>query len=143
MSKIQIVFWTMTGNTQLMADFIAEGARQAGAEVKINRVGEVSAAEALSADILALGCPAMGAEELEQTEFAPFFEELRPQLGGKKLALFGSYGWGGGEWMRTWEDSAAAAGASVFRNEGLTAENRPDDDALAACRDFGAALAAF
>lgn len=143
MNKLQIVFWTMSGNTQIMADFIAEGAKQAGAEVASCRVGELSPEEALAADILVLGCPAMGTEELEQEEFAPFFEKLKPQLGGKKLALFGSYGWGGGEWMRRWEDEARAAGANLFHDEGLIAENRPDDEALAACQRFGKDLAAF
>lgn len=143
MSKLQIVFWTMSGNTQIMADFIAEGARQAGAEVQLSRVGEVTAEAALAADVLVLGCPAMGAEELEQDEFAPFFEELLPKLGGKKLALFGSYGWGGGEWMRRWAEEATAAGADLFKGEGLIAEGRPDDDAIAECERFGKELAAF
>lgn len=139
MSKLQIVFWTMSGNTQIMADFIAEGARQAGAEVQLSRVGEVTAEAALAADVLVLGCPAMGAEELEQDEFAPFFEELLPKLGGKKLALFGSYGWGGGEWMRTWESRCSGDGANIVC-ESVICNDAPDDDALSACRELGMSL---
>ena len=142
MSKIQIVFWTMTGNTQIMADFIADAAKQAGAEVAVCRVGEITAEEALKADILALGCPAMGAEELESAEFEPFFEQLLPHLAGHKLALFGSYGWGGGEWMRSWEQQVVDAGANLLR-EGLIAQERPNADAMTACEEFGKALAQF
>ena len=90
-------------------------------------------------DAFALGCPAMGSEELEEDEFGPLFEKLAPSLAGKKVALFGSYGWGDGEWMRTWEDNCRAAGI-VLACDSVTCQEDPDADALAACEALGASL---
>lgn len=141
MSQIAVIYWSGTGNTESMARAVEEGARKAGAETVLRTVSEIGAAEAASFDALALGCPAMGDEVLEEGEFEPFFSELESSLSGKKVALFGSYGWGDGQWMRDWQDRAAAAGASLCGGEGLTAQNAPDDDALAQCRELGEALA--
>ncbi len=141
MSKLNIVFWTMTGNTQIMADCIADGAKAAGAEVKVCNVSETTPAEALDADMLALGCPAMGAEMLDEGEFEPFFAELLPGLNGRTVALFGSYGWGDGEWMRTWQQRVTEAGGTVFQGEGLIVNERPDDAAMTRCEELGTALA--
>ena len=138
MSKIAVIYWSQTGNTEAMANAIAEAA---GAEAF--SVSDISAADAAAYDTLVLGCPAMGSEELEDGEFEPFFAELEGSLSGKNLALFGSYGWGDGEWMRTWFERAAATGANMVQAEGLICNETPDDDALAACAELGAAVAAL
>ena len=139
MSKVAVVFWSGTGNTEAMANAVGEGAGQAGAEVSVLPVSMVSADEAAGYDALALGCPAMGAEELEESEFEPFFTALEGKLSGKPVVLFGSYGWGDGQWMRDWEDRAKAAGA-VLKAQPLMVNETPDDDALADCRTLGAAV---
>ena len=141
MSKAAVIYWTMSGNTETMASAVAAGLESAGAEVTLKQVGEISADDALSYDLLALGCPAMGAEVLEESEFEPFFSELEGKLGGKKVALFGSYGWGDGQWMRDWQDRVDAAGADLVDGEGLIVNNDPDDGALECCRQLGVALA--
>ena len=102
MKQIPVIFWTGTGNTQMMADAVAEAINAAGAEAVVKNVSEITADEAAGYDALALGCPAMGAEVLEECEFEPFFTELEGKLAGKKVALFGSYGWGG-TYMQDWE----------------------------------------
>lgn len=137
MSKVAIVFWSATGNTETMANCIAEGA---GAAAAIVPCAEMDAAKLGEYDVVAFGCPAMGAEQLEESEFEPMFTACEGRLSGKNIALFGSYGWGDGEWMRSWEsrcndDGANLACDSVICNEA------PDDDALAACRELGASLA--
>lgn len=107
MSKIAVVYWSGTGNTESMADAVAQGAKDKGAEVKLFTPDSFNSSMVDEFDAIAFGCPAMGAEELEESEFEPMFSDCESKLGGKKIALFGSYGWGDGEWMRTWEDLAA------------------------------------
>ena len=141
MSKIDVIYWSGTGNTEAMAMAVGEGAKAAGAEVSVLTVSEISAAQAAQYDVLALGCPAMGAEVLEEGEFEPFFTELEGSLSGRKTALFGSYGWGDGQWMRDWCDRARAAGAVLCGAEGLMLNEAPDDAGLDACRALGASLA--
>ena len=140
MSKLAVIYWTGTGNTGAMAQAVADGAKGAGAEAELLTVSEISADAAAAYDKLALGCPAMGAEVLEEGEFEPFFTALEGKLSGKKVALFGSYGWGDGQWMRDWQERCEADGA-VLAAEPVIANEDPDDDALAACRALGAALA--
>ena len=140
MSKISVIYWSGTGNTQAMAEAVAEGAKNAGAQADLFSVSDTSADAAAAYDKLALGCPAMGAEVLEESEFEPFFTELEGRLSGKKVALFGSYGWGDGQWMRDWADRLAASGAAAS-GEPLIVNEAPDDDGLAQCRALGAALA--
>ena len=111
MSKIAVVYWSGTGNTEQMANAVAEGAKEAGAEVSTLTADQFSAAKVAEFDAIAFGCPAMGAETLEEDEFEPMFTGCESALSGKKLALFGSYGWGDGEWMRTWEDTCRSDGA--------------------------------
>ena len=106
MGNVSIVYWSGTGNTEAMAAAMAEGAKDAGAEVELLTVDKAEAAAISEAKAFALGCPAMGAEELEEGEMEPFMAELDSQIAGKTIALFGSYGWGGGEWMRDWESLA-------------------------------------
>ena len=138
MSKVAVIYWSGTGNTQAMAEAVAEGAKAAGADVSLLTCAEVSGVSAY--DAVALGCPAMGAEELEDSEFLPMLEGVEPELAGKKVALFGSYGWGDGEWMRTWEERCAEKGITLAADSVL-ANEAPDDDAQAACEALGAALA--
>ena len=137
MNKVAVIYWSGTGNTEAMANAAAEGAKAAGADVSLLTCAEVSGVSAF--DAVALGCPAMGAEELEDSEFLPMLEGIEPELAGKKVALFGSYGWGDGEWMRTWEARCAEKGITLAAAS-VTANEAPDDDAMAACRALGADL---
>lgn len=141
MSKMAVIYWSMTGNTQAMAEAIADGAREAGAQADLFSVDQVTVDQALEYDKLALGCPAMGAEVLEESEFEPFFTQLEGQLGGKKVALFGSYGWGDGQWMRDWVERTQNAGANLLDEEGLMVNETPDAEALEVCKNLGARLA--
>ena len=138
--NIAVVYWSGTGNTEQMAQKVALGARQAGATVDIFTAADFSATQVASYDGLAFGCPAMGAEVLEEEEFAPMFDGCLPKLAGKPIALFGSYGWGDGEWMRSWESRCNDDGANLAC-ESVICNEAPDDDALAACRELGASLA--
>jgi flavodoxin short chain len=137
--QIHIIHWSGTGNTRAMANLIGEGAQSVGASVKISDVSEADGS-VLDADVLVLGCPSMGDEVLEEGEFEPFITSIEGQLNGKKLALFGSYGWGDGQWMRDWTKRMADAGA-VLAAESLIVNEAPDDGAAAQCKAFGAALA--
>lgn len=141
MSKMAVIYWSMTGNTEAMAAAIAQGAQEAGAQAELKQVSEISVDEALTYDLLALGCPAMGAEVLEEAEFEPFFAQLEGRLSGRKVALFGSYGWGDGQWMRDWKARADGANAVVYQDEGLILNEAPDEEGLAQCRAFGAGFA--
>ena len=138
--KIAVVYWSSTGNTEAMAQAVAEGARKAGASAELFTATEFDGGKVDAFDAIAFGCPAMGAEELEDSEFAPMFESCESRLSGKKIALFGSYGWGDGEWMRTWEDTCRNDGASLVCDSVICQET-PDDNALNACRSLGEALA--
>ncbi len=138
MSKVAVVYWSGTGNTKMMADAVEEGAKGAGAEVSVFGAN-FSAADLGAVDAVAFGCPAMGAEVLEESEFEPMFASIEGSLSGKKIALFGSYGWGDGQWMRDWEDRAKAAGANLV-TDSVMANNTPDDSALDECKALGAAL---
>ena len=140
MSKIAVVYWSGTGNTELMAQKVLEGARAAGAEALIFQAADFSADKMEEFDAIAFGCPSMGAEQLEESEFEPMFTACRPGLRGKKIALFGSYGWGDGEWMRNWEERAKNDGATLVGGEGLIVNETPDDEALEKCAALGAEL---
>lgn len=139
MSKVAVVYWSGTGNTEAMANAVLEGIKAAGAEAELFSTGEFDASMLSSYDALAFGCPAMGAEELEDFEFEPMFSSCKPNLGGKKIALFGSYGWGDGEWMRKWEDDCRAAGA-VLSAKGLICSGAPEGESLEACKALGKSL---
>ena len=140
MNKIAVVFWTGTGNTELMANEVATGAREAGAEVSVFNTSAFKVESANEYDKFALGCPAMGAEELEDSEFQPMYDQLKKLISGKKVVLFGSYGWGGGEWMNPWKDDAAAADL-VLADDPLAIEGAPDDAGNEKCRELGKVLA--
>ena len=139
MNKLAIVFWSGTGNTQQMANCIAEGAREAGSQVELLGPEDFSAGRLSEFDVVAFGCPAMGAEQLEEDSFEPMFSALEDSLAGKKIALFGSFGWGDGEWMRTWESDCDSAGLNLVCESVICTET-PDDAALEACRALGKAL---
>ena len=138
MSKVAVIYWSGTGNTEAMANAVAEGAKAAGAEVDLLTCADVTGVD--SYDAVALGCPAMGAEELEDGEFLPMLEGIEPNLLGKKVALFGSYDWGSGDWLLNWEARCAEKGIALAA-ESVKCNNTPDDDGLAACRALGAAIA--
>ncbi len=141
MAKVKIIYWSGTGNTAAMAAAIAEGAKEAGAEAELITAETAGAADVQEAKAIALGCPSMGAEQLEETIMEPLMEELDGAISGKTVVLFGSYGWGSGDWMRDWEDRVSSDGASVWNGEGIIANNAPDDDALDACKSAGRDLA--
>ena len=143
MSKIAVIYWSGTGNTEAMADLVANAAAAAGASVDKFTASEFNVSSAGDYTGFALGCPAMGAEQLEEDEVEPMFAGLEDSLGGKKIALFGSYGWGDGQWMRDWVERAQGDGAQVLNGEGLICNEAPDDDVQAACRKLGADLAAW
>lgn len=143
MSKIVVAFWTQTGNTGMMAGAIGEGITAAGKEALVVSVSDINPQDLAAETVFALGCPAMGAEVLEETEMEPFVEEVEKFAAGKQIALFGSYGWGDGEWMRDWESRMKAAGATVVNGEGLMAHETPDADVLEACKALGKQLASL
>lgn len=137
MGKAAVIYWSGTGNTETMALAVLEGAKEQNPDTAYFSVSEISADDAAKYDTLILGCPAMGAEVLEETEFEPFFSELETKISGKNIALFGSYGWGDGEWMRDWENRAKDAGANLIGGEGLIINEAPDDEGLLLCRNLG------
>lgn len=141
MNKIAIVFWSGTGNTEAMADAVAAGINEQGGEATIIQASSFSSDQMDSYDAIAFGCPSMGEEELEETEFAPMFSACKSKLNNKKIALFGSYGWGDGEWMRTWEETCISEGANLV-TDSVICNEAPDDEAIAACKELGAALLA-
>lgn len=139
MSKIAVVYWSGTGNTEEMANAVLDGAKAAGADAALftpegfgpDKMGEF--------DAVAFGCPAMGAEELEESEFEPMFAECESKLSGKKIVLFGSYGWGAGEWLEKWENRCKEQG-TVFASESVICNGAPDGETLERCKRLGAAL---
>ncbi len=140
MSKIAVVYWSGTGNTEAMAAAVAEGAREKGAEVTLSLPPNSRQDRPEVYDAIAFGCPSMGAEQLEESEFEPMFTACEGNLQGKTIALFGSYGWGDGEWMRNWEERCSQDGANLASGSVICNE-APDEEALSACRALGAALA--
>ena len=139
MSKIAVVYWSGTGNTEAMANAVAEGAKNAGATAEMFTAFDFSASMMDDFDAIAFGCPSMGAEQLEESEFEPMFTDCESKLSGKKIALFGSYGWGDGEWMRTLEDTCRDQGANLACDS-VICQDAPDDEAEANCRSLGASL---
>lgn len=143
MDKIQVVYWSQSGNTQAMAEAIGKGIQDSGKEANIVYVGDASLVELKAAKVFALGCPAMGAEVLEEGEMEPFVSDVEGFAAGKTIALFGSYGWGDGQWMRDWVERMEGCGAKVLNGEGLMCQDTPDDAALLECEALGKQLAAM
>ena len=139
MKKAAVIYWSGTGNTEAMANAVLDGMKNAGADAVLLTASDVDASAVGGYDAVALGCPAMGAEELEETEFAPMFDGIKSALAGKAVALFGSYGWGDGEWMRTWEEDCRSSGIQLACDS-VICNDAPDDAALAACQALGKAL---
>lgn len=139
MSRVAVVYWSGTGNTEQMANFVEQGAKEAGAVVEKMTSADFNADMVANYDAIAFGCPSMGAEVLEETEFEPMFSSAKEKLNGKKIALFGSYGWGDGEWMRNWDEECKGLGA-VMACDFVIANDAPDDAAAEACKTLGAAL---
>ena len=139
MSKIAVVYWSGTGNTEQMAFAVLEGAKEKGADAVLFQASEFDASMMDSYDAVAFGCPAMGVEVLEEDEFQPLFDSCETNLSGKKIALFGSYGWGDGEWMRDWEETCKRAGAELVCDS-VICNDAPDEEALSACKELGGAL---
>ena len=142
MSKVNIIYWTGTGNTEAMAKLIEEGAKEKGAEVKLLHVSEASVDDVKGADVVLLGSPAMGAEVIEESEMEPFVESIASSVSGKKLGLFGSYGWGDGEWMRSWFERMEGYGANLL-NEGLIVQEAPEGSSEEECKNFGREVAVY
>ncbi len=139
MKKVVVIYWSGTGNTEQMAEGVFEGAKAAGAEVELVNVADASTDMVEACDALALGCPSMGAEVLEEAEMEPFVESIESLVDGKTLALFGSYGWGDGEWMTDWYDRMKSNGANLVA-EGLIINETPDDEGIEQCKELGAKL---
>lgn len=137
--KIAVVYYSSTGNTKAMAEAVEEGAKNAGAKVDLFTAIEFDASKVEKYDAIAFGCSAMGDEVLEELEFEPMFKECEKNLNGKKIALFGSYGWGDGEWMRNWEERCLNCGVK-FACDYVICNEYPDDDALQKCKIQGEAL---
>ncbi|MCD8005684.1 MAG: flavodoxin [Oscillospiraceae bacterium] len=139
MSKVAVVYWSGTGNTEQMANAVLDGVRNAGGEAELFTASEFDTGTVSAYDAIAFGCSAMGDEQLEESEFEPMFNACEPQLNGKKIALFGSYGWGDGEWMRSWEETCRNDGA-VLATESVICNDAPDDEAISKCQALGATL---
>lgn len=139
MKKVAVIYWSGTGNTEAMAQAVAEGAKAADTEVTLLSVSEASTDVVQQADFVAMGCPSMGAEVLEECEMEPFVASIESLVTGKPMALFGSYGWGNGEWMQDWVMRMQGCGATIL-GEGLIVNNAPDEAALEECRTLGRQL---
>lgn len=139
MSKIAVVYWSGTGNTEIMANKIAEGARENGNTVELFTPADFSSDKLSGFDIIAMGCPSMGAEVLEESEFQPMYDDMRSSLRGKRVAVFGSYGWGDGEWIRNWQEDLDEACANIVCDF-LMINGTPDDAGEAECVEFGKKL---
>ena len=139
--SISVVYWSGTGNTQAMAEAVAEGIKAAGQEAELLEVGDADAKTVAEEAAFALGCPSMGVEQLEESTMEPFVEEVCGFASGKTIGLFGSYGWGDGEWMRDWADRMKNAGAQLIREEGIIANEAPEDDVFEELKAAGKELA--
>lgn len=143
MNEIIVAYWSQTGNTEAMANAVGEGIEAAGKKALVTEISGVSMDDLKNASVFAMGCPAMGAEVLEEAEMEPFVMEVEGFASGKNIGLFGSYGWGDGQWMRDWTDRMKQAGASVIGGEDAICNGAPDADAEAALKELGKRLAAI
>lgn len=142
MSKVAVVYWSSTGNTEAMANAVADGVKGKGGEAVLHTCEDFDGSKVTEYDAIAFGCPAMGDEVLEESEMEPFVESVEGFVSGKTVALFGSYDWGDGQWMRDWSERMTGAGATVVGGEGLICNLEPDDEGIAACEELGKKLAA-
>ncbi len=142
MANVLVVYWSGTGNTEIMAEKIKEGLENAGETVDFRTVDQVEPSDVAGYNKIAFGCPSMGVETLEEDEFDPFFTDVEGSLAGKKVALFGSYGWGEGEWMESWTERTVATGAILF-DKGLMINSTPSSEEEETCVQFGEGFAKF
>ena len=140
MKKAAVIYWSGTGNTEAMANAVLEGMKSAGADAVLLTASDVDGSAVGGYDAVALGCPAMGSEVLEDMEFEPMFDGCKSGLKGTRVALVGSYGWGDGEWMRNWEERMKNAGAELITGEGIIANEAPDAEAVEALKAAGRAM---
>lgn len=140
MKNVVIIYWSGTGNTEAMAIGVMDGAKSENVNVRLLSVGEAKIEDVLKADAVALGCPSMGSEQLEESEMEPFIESISDAIEGKDTALFGSYGWGNGEWMTDWQERMESYGARVIE-DGLIVNNEPDEEGIEKCKELGKLLA--
>ena len=140
METITIIYWSQTGNTKAMAQAVAQGVEEAGKKAKLLDVSVADPEVLKDANVFALGCPAMGGEVLEEDEMEPFVAKIEPFVSGKVIGLFGSYGWGDGQWMRDWEERMTAAGAKIQDGAGVICQETPDEETLKRCRELGQSL---
>ena len=139
MKNIAVIYWSGSGNTEEMANLIAKGAKEEGAEVKVLQVSSATVDDVKNADVVALGSPAMGDEVIEEGEMEPFVESISGSIAGKPLGLFGSYGWGSGDWMVSWVSRMNDYGANVL-DEGLIINEFPDGEDADKCVEYGKKL---
>lgn len=137
MKRIAIVYYSATGNTEAMAEII-KTALQARAEVETFTSDSFTPDMVKDYEAIAFGCPAMGNEVLEEDSFEPMFSNVETMLEGKKTALFGSYGWGDGEWMRNWEERTKNDKAIVVAS--VICQDAPGDEAKAELKTLADAL---
>lgn len=140
MEEIMVIYWSGGGNTKMMADAICKGVEEAGKKYILKEVGSATVEDASNYSHIALGCPSMGAEVLEEMEMEPFVDRIQDLVKGKKMLLFGSYGWGDGEWMRDWEDRMRSYGADLIA-DGFIINETPDQSGIDECFEFGKQLA--
>lgn len=143
MDNIIVAFWSQTGNTESMAKAIGEGITSSGKKAEVLNISMISPQNLKENSVFALGCPATGKEVLETGQMEPFVKEIEKFASGKQIALFGSYGWGGGQWMRDWEERMSQAGAIIVNGEGLICQKTPDENILEQCRAIGKQLASL
>ncbi|MBU3126134.1 flavodoxin [Clostridium tagluense] len=139
MKNVVIIYWSGTGNTEAMAEGIMEGAKNEDSNVKLLNVGDAKVEDVINANVIAFGCPSMGAEQLEESEMEPFIESIASVVSGKNIVLFGSYGWGNGEWMTDWQERMEKYGANVIV-DGLIINNDADKEGIERCKEIGALL---
>ncbi len=140
MDRIAIVYWSGRGATKQMTEYVKTGIEAVGKHADVYVASDFGINQMNCYDKIAFGCPAMGNEELEPSEFEPMFQEIEPALKGKKVVLFGSYGWGEGQWMLDWEVRVYNAGA-LLMDHGLIARDEPDEEARIECENLGTTLA--
>ena len=134
--KVAIVYASTTGNTEALAQAAGEAAKSAGREVTLATADTADAAATLAADLILLGSPAMGAEQLEDS-METFFSGIEGSLSGKKVGLFGSYDWGEGQWISDWSDRVSGAGATLAG--AVKAHLTPEGADLAAVKELAGA----
>lgn len=139
MKNIAVIYWSGTGNTEAMAQAVVQGAKNQDTKVRLLDVSAANVEDVLKADAVALGCPSMGSEQLEEDEMEPFVESISGAVKDKKIALFGSYGWGDGEWMNNWQERMVSYGANLV-SDGVIVNNAPEEESLEQCRKLGELL---